>query len=280
MPELPEVESLTRHIRKIAEGRLFVSAKFYRRDLREAIPIKRFTDIMNGQLITKVHRRSKYLLMETASGVGIFHLGMSGKILAYQTAKPQLPHTHAVFTIKEQNGTELFLHFIDPRRFGIISCAETGSLGEHRYFAKLGPEPLEHPRLGAYLGGIARNRKVNIKSFIMNAQNVVGVGNIYASESLFLAKLHPDTPANHLDQDQWHSLAKCIKSTLRKAIKAGGTTFSDFQNPDGDPGYFRISLQVYGREGAPCYNCQSKIIMTRHSNRATFFCSTCQPPCQ
>lgn len=276
MPELPEVECLTQAIYPIAMDRTIANVKFYRKDLREEVPTQRFNKIIKGQRVLNVSRRSKYMLLHTSTGVIIFHLGMTGNILCYSSSKPKHPHTHATFKLEKIGEPHVFLHFIDPRRFGLINCCRPEKLIDHRYFVHLGPEPLLQKSLGAYLHQIGKTRKIPIKSFIMNAKIVVGVGNIYASEALFSSRIHPLTPANRLTQAEYGQLGSSIKRILKKAIKSGGTTFRDFKDPNGKPGYFAVALNVYGKEGEQCKNCDSFITQTRISNRSTFFCGTCQ----
>ncbi len=276
MPELPEVECLARSIRRIAKGGILEDAVFFREDLREPIPIKEFRKLWLGETIDDVTRRSKYLLLQSKRAAAIFHLGMSGKILCYDSPAVRLSHTHAVFTVRRFGDEPLYLHYVDPRRFGFINCCRIENLETHRYFAHLGPEPLENRRLGQHLFEISRSRHVAIKQFIMDAHNVVGVGNIYANEALFRARIHPNTQSRELNLGHYQSLARAIQTTLRAAIKAGGTTFRDFLNPDGNPGYFSQNLSVYGREGEPCRVCGGQILLSRMTNRATYHCNQCQ----
>jgi formamidopyrimidine-DNA glycosylase len=279
MPELPEVECLTRAVRKVVKGGRLVRADFLRKDLRDPIPIREFKAIMEGAVVEDVVRRSKYLLMQTKRGYGVFHLGMTGNMLWRQSPKPEIPHTHAVFTIEDKKGRAGYLHFVDPRRFGRIDCVECSdrdTLYAHEYFADLGPEPLTHADLGAYLFEKSRGKSQPIKSFLMDARIVVGVGNIYASESLFRAGINPKRKAGAVTRERFAKLAKCVVQTLEESIEAGGTTFRDFKNSDGNPGYFRVQLHVYDRSGEPCGKCGTLIKDLRQSGRTTFFCPVCQ----
>jgi formamidopyrimidine-DNA glycosylase len=276
MPELPEIECLARAIKPLAEGRTLRKVHFIRTDLREEVPTSRFNRLLKGQEILRISRRSKYLLFHTQTGVGIFHLGMSGNILCYDNAKPKQKHTHATLCLSKADSPDLFLHFVDPRRFGYINCCTPGELESHRYFRHLGPEPLALAKLAKYLYETSRKRKTPVKCFIMNASVIVGVGNIYASESLFSSKIHPLKKACDLSKLDYKRLSRAIKTTLMAAIKAGGTTFRDFRNPDGNPGYFAVALKVYGRENKPCKCCQSPIQQIRLTNRATYYCKNCQ----
>lgn len=279
MPELPEVECLTRAVRKVAKGGQLVRADFMRKDLRDPIPIKTFKALLEGATVEDVLRRSKYLLMKTKNAYGVFHLGMTGNMLWLKNAEPELPHTHAVFTIKDKNGKEGYLHFIDARRFGridVVDCRGGNMLAEHPHFIDLGPEPLTHADLGQYLFEKSRKKKAPIKAFLMDARVVVGVGNIYASEALFRAGINPKRKAGAVTQQQYALLGQAVVHTLNKAIDAGGTTFRDFKNSDGNPGYFKVQLNVYDRKGEPCQKCGTLIKDIRQSGRSTFFCPLCQ----
>ncbi len=276
MPELPEVESLTQAVKPVLEGSRLAKATFLRPDLRAPIPIEDFCELLVGQVIESVSRRSKYLLIKSRKGYGIFHLGMTGRILVQSSATPSVPHTHAVFTVAGASGEITYLHFVDPRRFGRIDCASVDDLAKHPLFVDLGPEPLDCRDLGEHLYKLSRGRKTPVKVFIMDAHTVVGVGNIYASESLFRAQIHPRRKAGSVSRANYEKLAATIKDTLSDAIAAGGTTFRDFQTPDGNPGYFAVSLNVYDRADEPCKKCGSAIRLIRQSGRATYFCAFCQ----
>lgn len=276
MPELPEVECLTRAVRKELKGGRLVSATFHRRDLRDPIPTREFQKVLVGERIEDVLRRSKYMLFRTAKGFGVFHLGMTGNMILRPTSEPEVPHTHAVFGIESKSRKSGFLHFIDPRRFGRIACFAGSRYEDHAFFANLGPEPLGCRDLGAKLFEVSRGRKQPIKVFLMDARIVVGVGNIYASESLFRAGIHPARAAGSVSAARYEALGVAIQETLRDAIAAGGTTFRDFRSADGNPGYFAVKLAVYDREGAPCPGCQRPVRAMRQGGRSTFYCASCQ----
>ena len=276
MPELPEVECLTRAVRRVLKGGRMVDATFFRKDLRDPIPIKAFRNLLVGEQVCDVFRRSKYMLFETRKGFAIFHLGMTGNMILKTGGDPEVPHTHAVFQIEQKSGKVGYLHFIDPRRFGRIACIEGGAYEQHAFFEHLGPEPLETADLGHHLFVESRRKKLPIKSFIMDARRVVGVGNIYASESLFRAGINPKRQAGTVTLPRYTALALAIQETLKASIKAGGTTFRDFKNSDGNPGYFAVSLAVYGRTGEPCETCSLPIRQVKQSGRSTFFCAACQ----
>jgi formamidopyrimidine-DNA glycosylase len=276
MPELPEVECLTRAVRRVLKGGRLVGAEFFRSDLRDPIPIDQFRALLVGQPVEDVFRRSKYMVVRTPRGLGVFHLGMTGNIIQRPIAKPGVAHTHAVFAIEDKSGQTSYLHFIDPRRFGRIDCIEGTVIDEHPWFAELGPEPLAAKALGAHLFEESRGRKQPVKAFLMDARVVVGVGNIYASESLFRAGIHPLRKAGSVSSQRYARLGEAVRETLKAAIKAGGTTFRDFKNSDGNPGYFALKLAVYDREGEACPRCGAAIEQVRLAGRSTFFCGTCQ----
>lgn len=277
MPELPEVETVARFIEREANGQAFNKITFYRQDLREAIPVATFKKVLLGQEIQQVFRRSKYIVLKSPRGYALFHLGMTGNLLWKEQAAPQAPHTHLVMQLQEKPSRKTrYLHFVDPRRFGMIHAWEGSDWQQHPYLRDLGPEPLLGKNLGAHLFKTSRKRRVPIKNFIMDGRIVVGVGNIYACEALFGAGIHPETPCGNLSEGDYKRLAQCIKQTLRKAIAAGGTSFRDYRDSEGKPGYFAQSLQVYGREGESCHRCKASIKRIAQSGRSTWFCSKCQ----
>lgn len=276
MPELPEVECLTRAVRGELVGGQLTKARFYRTDLRDPIPVREFRGLLEGEVVDQVFRRSKYMLIRGSAGFGVFHLGMSGTLYCLPEPKPQHPHTHAVFHCVRKDGRSVFFHFVDPRRFGRIACIPGPSFESHSWFEALGPEPLANADLGEHLYSQSRGRKQPVKPFLMDSRTVVGVGNIYASEALFRAGIHPGRKAGAVSRERYHRLARHIQKTLEEAIDAGGTTFRDFKNPDGNPGYFALSLRVYDREGVPCHACGKSVRMIRQSARATYYCPSCQ----
>jgi formamidopyrimidine-DNA glycosylase len=278
MPELPEVECLSRAVRETLVGATIKDLEFFRADLRDPIPMEELRATLVGQPVLDVFRRSKYLLLRSPQGLAVIHLGMTGNLLKRSSPKPELPHTHVIFTYQDHQGATGYLHFVDPRRFGRLACLEESGLDQHVLFRSLGPEPLaSSPQaLGLYLFEKSRKRKVPIKNFIMDARVLVGVGNIYASESLFRAGISPKRRAGSVTLDRYERLASAIQRTLEAAIAAGGTSFRDFKNASGDPGYFSINLNVYGRDGEPCPNCQKILVTIRQGGRSTYFCTFCQ----
>lgn len=280
MPELPEVECLTRAVKSTLEGRVISEANFHRADLRWPIPSDELRAILVGTPVLSVSRRSKYMLIETARGYGIFHLGMTGNILQSSEAISPWKHTHASFhvAIGNDNAKDFYLHFVDPRRFGCILAAKVGALNEHDLLKNLGPEPLDCSAedLAQHLWLRSRGKSVAVKNFVMDANIVVGVGNIYANESLFLAGIRPTRQSQKVKRVEWSKLASQIQIVLQKAIEAGGTSFRDYKHTDGQPGYFELELLVYAREGEACKICGSIIKHKKIGQRATFYCPRCQ----
>lgn len=270
MPELPEVETTRRGIAQNVTARRIVSVLVREPRLRWRLPTE-FASDLEGQTIREVRRRAKYLLLDLDRGTLIIHLGMSGSLRVLQAGTPALKHDHVDLTLS--NG--LVLRFNDPRRFGSMHfTAEDPS--QHALLKKLAPEPLDAEFDAAYLSKKARGRKVAIKQFIMNGNLVVGVGNIYASESLFRAGIKPTRAAGRVKDDELKKLVKGIKTVLNAALRAGGTTLRDYVNADGAPGYFRQRLFVYERDGQPCRKCKTPIRQLRSGQRSTYFCPTCQ----
>lgn len=272
MPELPEVETTRRGISPHIESATITTVTIRNHSLRWPIE-KDLANILVGQTIHSIKRRAKYLLFCCDAGTLIIHLGMSGKlrILDSNTAANAEKHDH--FEMLFDNGQ--LLRYNDPRRFGAILWT-TAPIAQHKLLAHLGPEPLTDEFDPDYLFQQTRSRKCSIKTLIMNGKVVVGVGNIYASESLFLAKIHPKTTAKDLSKKQCELLVEAIKIILKRAIEAGGTTLKDFRKSDGNPGYFAQKLNVYGRKGEICTHCDSTIQHYKELQRATFFCPSCQ----
>ena len=270
MPELPEVETIRRGIEKQIVAKPIERVIVRQSQLRWLVP-KLLTKQLLQQKIQSVTRRGKYLLMHTAVGTVIMHFGMSG-FLRLQSKQTQYDkHAHVVFVF--ENG--LYLSFIDPRRFGAVLWTADDPL-RHTLLNRLGPEPLASNFSADYLYQQTRKRKLAIKSLIMDSHVVVGVGNIYAQEALFQAEIDPRLPASHLSQQQCQSLVICIQDILNAAIKQGGTTLKNFQDCEGKPGYFVQSLQVYGREGQPCFQCKRPLQLVRINQRSTVYCANCQ----
>jgi len=269
MPELPEVETSRRGIAPYVVDQRVQGITIRERRLRW--PISTAVDKhLPGATIQSVGRRAKYLLLETDAGTAMIHLGMSGSVFIVDTETPAGVHDH--FDVALDSG--MSLRFRDPRRFGSLHW--TNDLANHQLIRELGPEPLDDEFNSDYLWQKSRGRRVTIKQFIMNASVVVGVGNIYASESLFLAGIHPQRAAGRVAKHRYELLVAAIKDVLAKAIDAGGTTLRDFYGGDGEAGYFQQELSVYGRDGEPCKNCKREVSAVVLGQRSTFYCKHCQ----
>ena len=246
MPELPEVEISCRGIRPYLSGRVIKTVAIRQASLRWPIPSS-LPQTLAGQRIEKIERRAKYILFYCSSGTLIMHLGMSGSLRILKIEQAPQKHDHVDIIL--ENGH--YLRYRDPRRFGSILWTEQPVLN-HKLLVNLGPEPLSGTFNGEYLKNKSKQRRVAVKIFIMNAAIVVGVGNIYASEALFAAHIDPRLAAGKISLQRYNALAEHIKKVLRNAIKAGGTTLRDFKKSDGEPGYFKQKLRVYGKAGNEC----------------------------
>lgn len=269
MPELPEVETSRRGIAPWIEDQTVTELIIRERRLRWPIPAS-LEKNLSDQKIHTVRRRAKYLLFDTNQGSAILHLGMSGSVRIIDSLEPAAKHDHV--DIRFDNGKAL--RFRDPRRFGSLLWALNAE--EHALLRDLGPEPLSADFDAHYLWNKSRGRRVTIKQFIMNASVVVGVGNIYASEALFGAGIHPKRAAGRVSAERLATLVTSIQSVLERAIKAGGTTLQDFYGGDGEPGYFKQQLNVYGRDALPCRMCKTEIRAIVLGQRSTFYCHHCQ----
>ncbi len=270
MPELPEVETTRNGIAPHIEHNTVRKVVVRNRQLRWPVPAD-LNRKLKGQRIDQVQRRGKYLLLYSANGTVIIHLGMSGSLRIVDSTVPAEKHDHV--DLQFENG--ICLRLRDPRRFGCVLFCEDDPL-QHPLLQKLGPEPLQRDFNAALLFAQSRKRKTTIKQLIMDSKIVVGVGNIYASESLFLAGIHPKRKAGRLTKQQASDLVKAIKTILKRAIRQGGTTLKDFTASDGKPGYFQQKLNVYDRGGEPCPQCGQAIKQIVLGQRSTFYCSGCQ----
>jgi formamidopyrimidine-DNA glycosylase len=270
MPELPEVETTRRGIEPLVASKVVERVLIYNGSLRWPVP-QELINVLPGQQVISVGRRSKYLLFSFSSGTMIVHLGMTGhlRVDSMHAARRKHDHVEIVFT----DGTAL--RYNDPRRFGSILWTISDPL-QHVRLATLGPEPFDSNFNAAYLYTLSRNRKVAVKPFLMNAQVVVGVGNIYASEALYCARIAPSRPAGKVSKASYERLVKAVEIILSEAIVAGGTTIRDFANSDGKPGYFTQELCVYGRAGQKCKSCDTLVKQARLGQRSTFYCPRCQ----
>ena len=244
MPELPEVETTKRGLEPLIVNQVVERALLYRDNLRWEMPKHLVTTLAN-QRVNSIHRRGKYLLIQFSVGTLIIHLGMSGSIKVVSHDVPLKKHDH--FELSFGNNTVMRLN--DPRRFGAVLFSADGS---HPLLDSLGVEPLEDLFDELYLYSKSRKKQQNIKAFIMDSKVVVGVGNIYACESLHQAGISPERKAGSVSKARYQRLTQCIKTILAQAIEAGGTTLQDFSQVDGSPGYFAQVLSVYGREGELC----------------------------
>ena len=269
MPELPEVEvcrlGISPHVIDKQVSKVIV------RNDRLRWPIPPEVHSVVGLPVLKVDRRAKYLLLRFSTGTLLIHLGMSGTIRVIEHDTPVAKHDH--FDLVFQHGKALRLN--DPRRFGAVLWLANDE-DELGLLTKLGPEPLSDAFAEGYLFSKAKNRKVPIKTFLMNNHIVVGVGNIYANEALFQAGILPTAKAGTINEQRLNKLTHIIKKVLSAAIAQGGTTLKDFTQADGRPGYFAQSLMVYGRAGQDCVNCQTKLYEIRQANRSSVFCPICQ----
>ena len=270
MPELPEVETTLRGVAGTLTGQVVCSVTIRNAALRWPIPAQ-LPELLQSCRVERFSRRAKYLLAHFPHGTLILHLGMSGRLCIVPAGEPAGKHDHIDFLF----GNDQLLRLRDPRRFGAVLWTEGNPL-LHPLLATLGVEPLEDSFDGEYLQHATRSRNAPIKNVIMDSHLVVGIGNIYASESLFRARINPKTPANKLSKARCARLAEEIKSTLLDAIKAGGSSLRDFFGADGNPGYFQQEYFVYGRTGQPCRVCGAPIKTIRQGQRSTFFCSACQ----
>lgn len=276
MPELPEVETLTRAIRPFVESLQCVKCEVLRPNLRGPIPGEGLAKHLVGQNVAKVWRRSKSILWQTETGVVGIHLGMTGTLLYHENGTIKWPHTHVIFHFVDQDKGRHALHFVDPRRFGSIFVVSGHDVNAHPSLNRLGPEPLECEDLPIHLFKRSRGKQQAIKMFLMDSEHISGIGNIYACEALFASGIHPQISAGSLCIEDFKALSQAVISVLRRSIAAGGTTVRDFRTTDGKPGYFSQYLTVYGRAGKSCHVCGTVIENIRLGGRSSFFCPTCQ----
>lgn len=272
MPELPEVETTRKGLLPAMKGRCIRSVTLKRRDLRVPIP-RDFAKHVTGKTVTGIRRRAKYLLLDLSSKeVVLIHLGMSGSLRTAhpQTYAPRL-HDHVLFELDDNH----YVVFHDPRRFGVIDLIARGKEKENKWLKHLGPEPLGPGFNATYLSRALERRKGPIKPVLMDQTLVVGVGNIYASESLFLAHLDPRLPARKAAPHA-AALVEAIKATLKDALASGGSTLRDYIGADGASGYFQHRFHVYERASKPCLVCKTPITTITQSGRTTYYCSSCQ----
>jgi len=269
MPELPEVETTRRGLAPHLIGRTVVGLDIRQPRLRWPIP-RTLRTRLPGQRIDDIERRAKYLLVHTQAGSALLHLGMSGSLRVLPASTPIGAHDHVDWRLDSGR----ILRFTDPRRFGSQLWQPIGKV--HPLLAGLGPEPLADDFDGDHLWKRSRGRSAAVKVFLMDQAIVVGVGNIYASEALFAAGIHPKRAAGSISRARCARLADEVKRVLSYAITRGGTTLRDFISPDSEPGYFEQELFVYGREGQPCKVCGTPIKAVVLGQRSAYFCPHCQ----
>ncbi|MGH8031316.1 MAG: Fpg/Nei family DNA glycosylase [Luteimonas sp.] len=298
MPELPEVETTRRGLAPHLIGRHIAAVTLRRADLRWPIPGE-IAALLPGQRIDAVRRRAKYLLLDTAAGSALLHLGMSGSLRVLAADTPARAHDHVDLLLGDRGNAppSRVLRFNDPRRFGCLLWQPPGST--HALLRGLGPEPLAIPGgdgiaaapalgpedgiamsspvfSGDYLFARSRGRRVPVKALLMDQRVVVGVGNIYVAEALFAAGVSPLRAAGRVSRERYARIAEAIEHILGQAIARGGTTLRDFSSPDGAPGYFAQELSVYGRDGLPCPTCGRPLKHAVLAQRATVWCGRCQ----
>lgn len=270
MPELPEVETTRRGIEPHLVGRRIARVVVRNPRLRWRVPAALLKQLP-GQRIDAVTRRAKYLLLATSAGTVIVHLGMSGSLRITDSNTPAGKFDHVELIL--ENGDCLRLR--DPRRFGAFLWT-TAPAQAHKLLAGLGPEPLGDDFSGAHLHRISRGRTRAIRDFLLDGRIVAGIGNIYANEALFAAGIRPTRPAGRVSLAEYDRLAAAVRTTLKRALRAGGTTLRDFRSASDKAGYFQLSLKVYGRDGQPCLTCRTPIRLRRLGQRSAFYCAHCQ----
>ena len=275
MPELPEVEVTRRGLLPHLLQRTIITIKWSSKRLRLPIPRQLLHESIQGNRITAIDRRAKYLLIRMQDGsVLVFHLGMTGKLGMFPVAAPRAPHDHLRLLLDN----EMEMRYNDVRRFGSITVwpAEQAIMQEEEFNSNKGIEPFGPEFTAANLARLARRRSMPVKTFLMDSRLIAGIGNIYANETLFAASIHPQTKVNLLSEKQWQKIADCCLQILTRAIAAGGSTISDFLGASGNPGYFQLQLAVYGKKDEACPRCGAKIKKDTIGGRATYYCSNCQ----
>ncbi len=269
MPELPEVEITRRGIEPFVLGKAITGVAVRNPNLRQRVP-RNIARLVVGQRVKRLSRRGKYLLFECDAGCLIVHLGMSGSLRVIEPRSPPRKHDHLDLVF---GGSALRLR--DPRRFGVVLWSR-GDFSRHPLLARLGVEPLSEAFSPEFLYEVTRHRDVGIKQLLMNAAVIVGVGNIYANESLFKAGIHPRARAGRLSRERCARLVDAVRETLVAAIAAGGSSLRDFVHSDGASGYFQQHYYVYDRAALPCRVCGAGIRVARIGQRSSFYCATCQ----
>ncbi|MBT8049356.1 MAG: bifunctional DNA-formamidopyrimidine glycosylase/DNA-(apurinic or apyrimidinic site) lyase [Xanthomonadales bacterium] len=269
MPELPEVETTVRGIEPCLIGRSV--SRLIVRNASLRWPVPREVKQANGRRIVRCWRRAKYILIDLGGGGLLIHLGMSGSLRVCDAGDAPRKHDH--FDLVLDN--EKCIRFNDPRRFGVLTWWQHPA-EEHKLLRQLGPEPLSEAFSGRHLWHRSRGRKAAVKNFIMDGKVVVGVGNIYASEALYMSGIHPSRQAGRVSAARYDALAGSIQDVLSRAIRRGGTTLRDFVNSNGQPGYFAQELLVYERAGHSCFQCRAPIRRKVIGQRSSYYCPHCQ----
>lgn len=273
MPELPEVEVIKQGLAPLVVGRTVEQVFYSGKKLRMSTSIADLQEFLPGSKIVKVQRRAKFLILQTdREDLLIIHLGMTGRLALLAADVARDSHDHFCFLL--DNGFEM--RFNDARRFGSVQFFTAAQLRDEDPFVDLGVEPFSDRFTGDHMLKCAAGRRLPVKGFLMENRVVVGIGNIYASETLFAARTNPLAPARSLTVEQWREIVRSAREVLTRAIKAGGTTISDYVNVGGKSGYFQLQLAVYGRDGKPCQRCAGVIERVVIGGRATFFCPICQ----
>jgi formamidopyrimidine-DNA glycosylase len=270
MPELPEVETTRRGVAPHVERQKVTAVRIYDHRLRWPVP-RDLPRRLVGKRVDRVDRRSKYLLFRIGADTLLVHLGMTGSLRVFTRAPPKEAHDH----VDLEFGNGVVLRYRDPRRFGAMLWSP-GEAGNHRLLARLGLEPFAPEFDGEFLHRAMRGRRTAIKLVLMDAHVVVGVGNIYANESLFRAGIRPDRAAHRVGRPRLARLAMAVRDTLAEAIAKGGSTLRDYVDSRGEPGSFQLDYYVYGRKGEPCRICGTPIRTSRLGGRATYYCIRCQ----
>ncbi|SFE75108.1 DNA-(apurinic or apyrimidinic site) lyase [Sulfitobacter brevis] len=282
MPELPEVETVRRGLAPVMEGAVIARADVNRPDLRWPFP-ERMAERLSGQQVIALRRRSKYILVDLASGESLLiHLGMSGRMLISGDPLGQFLHDHPAAEKHDHvvlhMATGARITFNDPRRFGAMDLLDTATAEDHKLLAALGPEPFGNDFHEAHLVAAFKGRNMPVKSALLDQRIIAGLGNIYVCEALYRAGIHPARKAGQISARRVASLVPIIRQVLSEAIEAGGSSLKDFRRADGELGYFQHSFDVYGREGAPCRtpDCTKAIERIVQSGRSSFYCASCQ----
>jgi len=281
MPELPEVETVIRGLTPALKGEEIANVQLRRKSLRIPFP-PNLKQNLEGQKILHLTRRAKYILIHLMDGnILVIHLGMSGRMTVISAGENYTLQKHDHFIMSMKNGTRVIYN--DPRRFGMIFLVSQDNLQSHKVFHHLGPEPLGNEFSALVLAARLRNKKVSIKQALLDQRVVVGVGNIYASEALYLAGINPTKRAELIKGERCERLVKSIRDVLNRAIKAGGSTLKDYRHADGELGYFQHSFTVYDKEGETCSKCRKAGSAARpcirkivQSGRSTYYCAKTQ----